>query len=221
MLKHGRYCCCCCLCCWWYCFVAKKQALLCLNISLGRNPRILDDCPEYACTMSHQQTDKPASDIWKPLTTHKVVQDLICSQETQRPQSRAPHLSRGTRHVCKRQNQTRSSVSVGVGWQMVQHVPFSQTAPVHMGIWIPRNQDGAARNRVLEGSWAKVPREQGERGVMQKPEGRSRTAGESKPRVEAEAEEEPIASTAGEARWLRKTTFKVSSLVLPAFMHVR
>lgn len=35
---------------------------------------------------------------------------------------------------------------------------------------------------------------------MQKPEGRSRTAGESKPRVEAEAEEEPIASTAGEAR---------------------
>lgn len=66
-------------------FCSKEASPLCLNISFGRNLRIL--CKMIALSMhavSHQQIAKPVSDFWKPLTTHKVVQDLIHSKERQK-----------------------------------------------------------------------------------------------------------------------------------------
>lgn len=75
-------------------FCSQEASPLVFKYSLSGYLRILDDRPEYACTASHQQIDKPASDIRKPQTVHKVIQALVGSQERQRSPNRDPHLSR-------------------------------------------------------------------------------------------------------------------------------
>lgn len=112
--------------------------------------------------MSHQQIDKPARDLRKPPTVHKVVQCLTHGRENWRVPSpgftaKADKLVKQTVRQMKQPEKGVNQRGCGAANRATH--PILPDNSIHMGIRILLIQDGAARNRVLGEAWTKVPRD--------------------------------------------------------------